>query len=319
MTPDQSPARFSATVVIATRDRPQLARAAAVAAKAALRPGDSLILVDSASADPRDLFAIAGDTGATLIRCDEPGASKARNAGWRASTTDLVAFTDDDCLPDPQWLEAVVKTFEAEPTIGFVTGRVRPEATYTPRAWIHLSVTSRSEPVTFARGDDPTEIGHGANMTWRRSALELIGGFDEQLGPGTRLEAAEDVDAFWRLLMGGGSGAFSPDAVVAHRQWRGRARQMRVYRGYGVGAGALAVKRWSWHGREGRPPSRRAIARVAAHEVLWRHGIKGVARNVANGYAMGALSELAMLAGATEGVVKARRMRLVDGHFVSRS
>ena len=307
------PRQTPVTVVIATRDRPHLARGALAAAETTLRPGDSLILVDSASEDPATLAGIAREAGATLIRCDVPGASRARNVGWRAASTELVAFTDDDCLPDPGWLEAAVETFGKDPAVGFVTGQVVPEIPDRPRAWLHLSVTSRTEPATFGFDDDPTEVGHGANMAWRRAALEQIGGFDEALGPGTPLRAAEDVDAFWRLLREGWVGAFNPDSIVAHRQWRGRTSQLRVYVGYGVGSGALVVK--GWRLGSGDFPAGRSTVFSRGRELIC-HGLEGVVENLVQRYAMGVVAELAMFAGTFLGVVRARRLALVDGHFV---
>ena len=155
-------------------------------------------------------------------------------------------------------------------------------------------------------------------MAWRRQALEELGGFDEGLGPGTPLRAAEDVDLFWRALAHGDSGAFEPGATVAHRQWRSRAHHVRVYFGYGVGSGALAVKRWRIeHGvaaAEGALPWR-IVARHAGRELLWRRAVVGVGRNIASRYVMGVLAELAMLAGELRGVSRARRMPVVDGCF----
>ena len=318
MTPERATAGTSGipvTVVIATRDRPELAREALAAASTALRAGDSLILVDSASADPVAIADIARQAGATLVRCEEPGTSRARNAGWRATSAELVAFTDDDCLPDSRWLEAAVEAFNREPSASLVTGRVVSESADIPRAWLQLSVTSRLDTANFDHEDDPTEVGHGANMIWRRSALEQIGGFDESLGPGTPLRAAEDVDAFWRLLRSGGIGVFDPGSIVTHRQWRGRMTQLRVYVGYGVGAGALAVKCERLRDSTHRPLSGLRIAMRAFSGLAWQHGFQGVLRNVRQRFAMGALSEFAMLAGAAQGVIKARRMELADGHF----
>ena len=309
------PLRTPVTVVIATRDRPHLAKEALAAATAALRAGDSMILVDSASADPGAIARIAREGGALLVRCDEPGTSRARNHGWRAASTEIIAFTDDDCLPDARWLDSTVETFERDPAVGFVTGQVVPERPDTPRAWLHLSVTSRTEPATFGCHDDPGDVGHGANMAWRKTALERIGGFDEALGPGTPLRAAEDVDAFWRLLTDGGVGAFNPDSTVIHRQWRGRTTQLRVYLGYGVGAGALAVKGWRLASGTDRPVPWRTVIR-GGPERVWRRGLQGVGRNLATRYMMGVLADLAMLAGTAGGVARARRLDLLDGHFV---
>lgn len=314
--PGTDPRRTPVTVVIATRDRPQLAEAALAAANTALRPGDSVILVDSASADPGALARVARERGAVLVRCDQPGTSRARNRGWRAASTEIIAFTDDDCLPDRRWLDAAVETFDREPGVGFVTGQVVPERPATPRAWLHLSVTSRTEPAIFDFHDAIGDLGHGANMAWRRSSLEQIGGFDEALGPGTPLRAAEDVDAFWRLLIEGGAGAFNPESIVAHRQWRGRMTQLRVYLGYGVGAGALAVKGWCLETDGTAPVSWSTIVR-GGPERVWRRGLEGVVRTLATRYAMGVLADLAMLVGTALGVLRARQLEVVEGHFVS--
>ena len=242
----------------------------------------------------------------------------ARNAGWRAASTDLVAFTDDDCLPRDEWVDALVSAFDRHPLASFVTGRVVPDFTGSPRARLHLAVTSRAEPALFNADDDAADIGHGANMAWRRRALEDLGGFDEGLGPGTTLRAAEDVDLFWRALIQGGSGVFEPSATVAHLQWRSRTHHLRLCFGYGVGSGALAVKRWRVeHGVKG-PESElswRIVARHAGSELLWRRVVIEVGRNISNRYAMGVLAELAMLAGEVRGVVRARRMPVRDGRF----
>ena len=306
------------TVVIATRDRPAMVEAALEAVNRVLRQWDDVIVVDSASRDAAAIRRIVSDAGATLIRCDQPGSSRARNAGWRAASTDLVAFTDDDCLPCDEWLGALEGAFNRHPSASFVTGRVVPEFAGSPRARLHLAVTSREQPARFEGDDDPADIGHGANMAWRKRALEDLGGFDEGMGPGTSLQAAEDVDLFARALSHGSSGVFEPGATVAHRQWRSRAHHVRVCVGYGVGSGALAVKRWRLEDGAVDPDSAlswRVVARHAGSELVWTRLVLGVRRNIANRYAMGVLAELAMFVGEVRGVVKARRMSLRDGRF----
>jgi glycosyltransferase involved in cell wall biosynthesis len=313
-----STCRAPITVVIATRDRPELLTDALDAVNRVLGPDDGVIVVDSASHDAAAIKQIASDAGATLIRCDEPGSSRARNAGWRAAPTDLVAFTDDDCLPRDGWVDAMGAAFDRAPLASFVTGQVVADFTGSPRARLHLAVTSREQPATFNVGDDAADVGHGANMAWRKLALEDLGGFDEGMGPGTRLRAAEDVDAFWRTLTHGGSGIFDPGATVAHRQWRSRVHHLTLCLGYGVGSGALAVKRWRLeHGvnHPEAPLSWRIVARRAPTELLWRRVVLGVSRNISNRYAMGVLAELAMFAGEVRGVLRSRCMSVTDGRF----
>ena len=328
------PSTTPLTVVVATRDRAGHLCEALAALGASLRDGDSIIVVDSASSDPR-VGQVALAAGARLVRCDRPGACRARNAGWRASETEVVAFTDDDCRPRPGWARALARAAALPARPDFVTGKVM--GGQEGRAQLTLSVTSSDEPATFAAGDDTSSMGHGANMAWRRSALERIDGFDEALGPGAPLLAAEDHDAFWRCLRDGGTGRFDPRAVVEHRQWRDRAGQLQAYFGYGVGSGALAVKQWRM-GALTRPVDAREPAgsskqggstgtevasplpagtavRRAGTELAWARGAVPVARNLAAGYEMGAVAEAVKLAGSIVGVRRARRMALVGGHF----
>lgn len=313
--PDDRPV----TVVLATRDRPELLRGALAAVGGSLRPGDQVVVVDSASRDPR-VGEVALAAGATVVRCDRPGTCRARNAGMRASTTELLAFLDDDCLPRPGWIAGLVAALCRPPHPGFVTGRVLPGGEAPGRAQLALSVLEAETAAEFGPEDDPAVMGHGANMAWRRDALESIGGFDEALGPGAPLRAAEDHDAFWRALRAGCTGWFEPSAVVEHRQWRTRRAQLEAYYGYGVGSGAVAVKRWRLGGPDGsaRALGAAAALRLGTRHLVWEQGVLPAARNLVRGYEMGVLAELVKTAGSVRGEARARRMGLVDGHFVDR-
>lgn len=309
------------TVVVATKDRPALLRAALEAINAALRDGDELIVVDSASSDSQ-VTEIASVAGAKVLRCDRPGTCRARNAGWRAANTEIVAFTDDDCAPQPAWLDAMSRAFVVGPgaSVDFVTGRIVSDRRATRRAEVTVSLHPDTEQRSFTGEDDPENMGHGANMAWRTDALERIGGFDEELGPGAPLLAAEDQDAFWRALTGGGSGRFEPAAVVVHRQWRDRGGQLRVHFGYGVGAGAMAVKRRRMEASGGTgAPTPLGPIRRGARRGVWRAGLSAIGRHVANHYEMGAAVEVVKLAGALRGVALASKLSLHDGHFKPRA
>jgi GT2 family glycosyltransferase len=283
----------------------------------ATRHYDEVVVVDSASLDASAVERVTSEAGAKLVRCIEPGTSRARNTGWKASMTDIVVFTDDDCVPDSNWIEALVRAFESHPGIGFVTGRIVPDAVRATHGQLNLSVIESGEPVRFDAGESGEVQGHGANMAWTRKALEAIGGFDEGLGPGTRLRAAEDADAFRRMLDTGGAGYFEPSAIVVHRQWRTRREQLAAYFGYGIGAGALVVKRrrLELRAKVVAPALPLVALWKAMSQLIWRHAVVGVARNVAQGYATGVVAEITMLAGATVGVVRSHDMQMVDGHF----
>ena len=299
---------IAVSVVIATRDRPALLRAALGAVGRGLRPGDEVIVVDSASRPPAAAAVadVAAEAGARLVRCERPGTSRARNAGARAATAAIVAFTDDDCLPEPGWLQAVAGAFERHPELGFLTGAVEPgrRADGTAPTGVTLSTMTGGASRAFGAEEDPDALGHGANMAWDRAALVGIGGFDEAFGPGAPLRAAEDHEAFWRALRTGLAGRHEPTATVVHSQWRDTCGQMRSYYGYGVGAGGLFVKR-------GRMEA--GLPTVGAY--LWARGVAPIGRTLSKGYERGAAAEAAKLAGMVHGVLRSRRLEVAGATF----
>jgi glycosyltransferase involved in cell wall biosynthesis len=227
-------------VVIPTRDRPALLARCLDAVCKSVRTGDEVIVVDSASrgADTRRL---AAEFGTRYIRCDVPGASRARNAGWRAAGNEIVAFIDDDVLATPEWAASVAAACADHPDVDFFTGRTDfvPGEEFTSRS---VAIKKDAEPelfVGYARSD---LMGHGANLFMRRRALAITGGFDDLLGPGTALPAAEDLDLFDRLLAAGCVGRYEPAACALHVQWRNRRQLLVLDWRYGIGSGARLVK-----------------------------------------------------------------------------
>jgi glycosyltransferase involved in cell wall biosynthesis len=249
------------TVVICSRDRPERLAGALAAIAATLREGDRALVVDSASTSGETRTA-AGAAGIECVRVERPGLSRARNAGVRHARTEVVAFTDDDCAPDPGWTARISAPF-ADAGVGFVTGRVgaRGDATGSGRS----SVIDRAKPRTFVGPHDPAGIGHGANMAFRRRALLELGLFDERLGAGSALRSGEDADMLYRCLEAGWTGRYAPDALVTHDQWRDPRAMIKLRYGYGLGNGAYRVKIARRHRRAGS---------ALLLGSLWEHGLK---------------------------------------------
>jgi GT2 family glycosyltransferase len=260
------PRAHAVSVVVCSRDRPQQLRDALPSIVASLRPGDELVLVDSASST-RETADVAAELGIRCVRWPEPGLARARNVGIRVTANPLVAFTDDDCFPDEGWLAAAARPFE-EPAVGVVTGRVRSNR---PAA-LSNSIHDRPDRRVVDRVVDPERLGHGANMTYRREALDAIGGFDERLGAGTRMRSAEDVDAFFRTLEAGWTLIYDPAASVLHDQWReGESLSLRY--GYGLGNGAFRAKVLERHPRLGAELIGRALVHRGLLPLL--HALRG--------------------------------------------
>jgi GT2 family glycosyltransferase len=279
------------SVIVCSRDRSQHLRRALPSILASLRPGDEVVLVDSASRTD-DAVALAQEFGIRHVRLTAPGLARARNAGVAASRSPLVAFTDDDCHPDDGWLAAATRAFD-EREVGLVTGRVRSNR---PRAESNSTLDLPDRRVIDGVRD-PEGLGHGANMVFRREALESIGSFDERLGAGTPMRSAEDVDAFFRVLEAGWTLVYEPDASVLHDQWR-EGESLGLRYGYGLGSGAFWAKVLARHPRLGarrigyslvrkglipllRALPRREWARVR-RQAWWTWGfVVGVARQLA--------------------------------------
>jgi GT2 family glycosyltransferase len=236
---------------------------------ATLRDGDEVLVVDSASASD-DTRTVADSRGVRVVRAPRKGLSRARNLGVSETSADVVVFTDDDCRPQPQWLNHLADGFDAA-EVGFVLGQVRADVDNP-----HLPFdAARPRPrARFAGATDPIELGNGACMAFRRAAWDACGGADERLGAGTRLRSAEDHDLFVRLLHHGWTGVYEPDALVLHRDWRTHREVVRYNWGVGLGTGAMVGKLWRIAGAQTvRPLLRRRLV---------TDGVAELSRNVAH-------------------------------------
>ena len=289
------------TVVVPTRDRPELLAQCLDALLATDPRPAEVVVVDSASRDPAAV-APAVARGVRVLRCEEPGASLARNVGWRAARTPLVAFVDDDVRVDPAWVAGIAAPFE-QPDVALVTGAVTGGGTATDRA---VATTGDVAGGRFGLGD-LGNVGASANLAVRRDALDAVGGFDEVLGAGARFRAAEDLDLFDRVLVRGG-GWHATAAVAVHEQWRGRPELLRLEFAYGIGFGARLAK---------LVRTDRGRARVLAGYEVRRLG-RDLLGDLRKRYEFGILSRLWWTCGVLAGLVRALRWPIRDGRFVHR-
>lgn len=126
------------------------------------------------------------------------GPASARNRGWRAAEGDLIAFTDDDCLPEPDWLKRGIGAFRDG--IAGVSGRVIVPCGPAPNDYErNTACIEQSEFVT-------------ANCFYRKTVLAEVGGFDERFTMAWR----EDADLYFTLLERNEKLLAAPEAVVVH-------------------------------------------------------------------------------------------------------
>lgn len=161
------------------------------------------VVIDNASRD--GTAALARTWGATVVTEPVPGRGRARNRGVRVARAPLLAFTDADCRPRPQWLERLVEALGRAPLVG---GPIVVTTSRPPNAVERLEALwrFRAEERGATDGWWPT-----ANLGMRRDAFEAIRGFDEALP-----HIGEDVDLCLRAREAGYALAWCPDAVVEH-------------------------------------------------------------------------------------------------------
>jgi GT2 family glycosyltransferase len=171
------------------------------------------------------------------------GLSYARNAGAHAARGEIFAYTDSDCMADPDWLYYMVGTLLSGDYVGVGGPNISPPAVN----WIQAAVAAApGGPNHVLLTDVVAEHIPGCNMAFHRAAFESIGGFDTEYR-----KAGDDVDFCWRLQTNGGVIAFAPSAIV----WHYRRFTLKAFRaqqeGYGEAESMLRFKHLVFFGPTG--------------------------------------------------------------------
>ncbi len=203
------------SVVVATHNRSsQLGELLAGLRSQSLdRDSFEVVVVDDGSTDGTRavLAAEAGRDGPRLRVIERQvsgGPATARDQGWRAARGAVIAFTDDDCVPEPGWLEAGLAA-SADGELALVQGRTEPPEGEFERLGPFEKPFTRTIRV---RELDPAF--QTCNVFYARSLLERIGGFDTAAFG--RHPGGEDSDLAWRAIEAGARPVFCDAAVVRH-------------------------------------------------------------------------------------------------------
>jgi GT2 family glycosyltransferase len=201
------------------------------------------IVVDDGSTDDTKEIIAEKFPDVRLLSIPPSGLSAARNIGAEAATGEILAFTDDDCEPDREWLVRLGRAF-LDSEISAAGGPNLPPPARTPIEAVIRSAPGAPSHVLF----DDTHAEHlpGCNIAVRRAAFDAIGGFD----PIFRT-AGDDVDFCWRLSDAGHRLGFVPGAFVWH--WRRPSIRafLKQQTGYGKAEKLLLAKHPVRFGKNG--------------------------------------------------------------------
>jgi glucosyl-dolichyl phosphate glucuronosyltransferase len=199
-----------------------------------------VVVVDNNSTDDTkpvvDSFIARGCSNLRYVFEARQGLSYARNTAVREARAPILALTDDDVQVAPNWVSTIKRTFENQPEVGWIGGKVLPRWASTPPRWLtrdHWSPLAAQD-----HGDVPfSSSGRqvclvGANLAIRKDLLEQFGGFRPDV---QRVQdsvgSMEDHELQIRLWKAGRHGLYVPDLVVMsdvsadrlmkkyHRRW----------------------------------------------------------------------------------------------------
>lgn len=239
-----------AAVVVSTHNRAGRLQRLVAALEAQTLPHDrfEVVIVDDASTDGTSslLDSLAGGPRITLRvihQKERRGAAAGRNLGWRSTQAPVVAFTDDDCVPAPGWLESGLEAMKEGADI--VVGRTEPPPD-------QLALADR--PFSLVLDVSSTQFLETCNVFYRRQDLDRVGGLDERF----RRPSGEDTDLGLRVTALGRDAVFTEKAIV-HHDIRARSALEAVVESFRWRDLPLVVR--------GRPWAR---PRLLYHRIFWK-------------------------------------------------
>jgi len=216
---------LSCSVVIPTSGRPEELDRCLEAVSAQDYPSFDVIVVDNTEGDP-ETERITRKWKARYVKELKKGLCRARNRGALVSSADVIAYLDDDSVPEKGWLTGLAAEFE-DPMVMGVGGKTIPLKVETDSERLFAQVRgdayNRPSPLVVDRKTPYWfeicgfgGIGAGCNMAVRRAAFEVWPGFHERTDRGTPVYGGGEQHAFFSLVSRGFRVSYTPHALVRH-------------------------------------------------------------------------------------------------------
>jgi len=197
-------------------------------------PQDKLqiIIADNGSTDKTQ--EIIRSFPVEMIIEPKTGSYNARNHALPLATGDIIAFTDSDCVADPNWLKSLIGGF-TDPQIAGCGGKIED---FSGTGWIqrYSNIHVLRQDQSLAETTRPHPYIIGANMAYRREIFSELGYFDG------RFISGGDTDMSWRVQQAGYKIKYIPEAIIHHFHRATVAGLYGQYFRYGIGRHCLTVK-----------------------------------------------------------------------------
>ena len=218
---------MDASIVVCTYNRAESLRdtlAALRAQQAAPAREWEVIVVDNNSKDRTRALVQEARRGWPRLRYEFEGAqglSHARNHGIARARGDVILFTDDDVVPEPDWLETTLsglEKYQADACGGYIAPIWETPPPPWLTEWFYGFLAVRTDRTDDYPITDTSPTPFGANMAFRRRVFDRVGLFDTSRGrKGKMLASGEDGEMFDRILTSGLKVAFLGSARVHHK------------------------------------------------------------------------------------------------------
>lgn len=166
------------------------------------------------------------------------GKSKSLNYAISKAKGKIIAFTDDDCLVDKNWIKNINKTFNKHKNISLCFGKTLPYKSKQHKK-AFCPCTFKKNPDKFGITEKPgphwENVGFGNNMAIKTKVLKKIGLFKEWLGPGSIGSNAEDAEIINRSLINGYKIGYEPTMLVYHNKWLNEEKKIKQEWSYSCG------------------------------------------------------------------------------------
>lgn len=211
------------TIVVLTRQRAESLRRTLAALTQLDYPHYEVVVVDNLSTD--HTCEVAKSFDVRYLYCPAPGVSICRQVGIDASQSSIVAMCDDDCVPVSDWMTRMVQRHLAEPDLALLGGQIINVGFGKNAKYKGRGTLVRNSVIQFVEDPNQAYYYGSANITFKRAAVQEVGGYD----PFFRTGGYEEADLITRLKAHGYRVGYEVQATVEHHHVETNFRHNRMF------------------------------------------------------------------------------------------